>query len=356
MTSTSLEIHRPEPFLAWPGAANLRITVPLCLSFLKLFSSVYGGTSLLAGLRGTHPGPYFRFELHTPFVPSMSAVYLTVPLILLLTPFILRTWRDITPFFLTLTVETLAAGLCFLLLPFAQAYPPRVASGFWGGLFHFADVLNLEYNEVPSLHIAFAVTAALVFGRRCGWLGRTLFGLWAVGVSVSTLLIHEHHLLDVGSGVLLAAAAILVVHRPASREPVLDAVRIEALCLREIALSSRRHPRHLATALNLWVHCLPRWRSTRVERASWCLVRHIEDVLAGDRKVKGDPQEHVEALLRGMQQLSPPALPDAVLAAFVWNGLDSAGRSDLLAQLDLLRKDGQPMDDRPSALSAGASR
>jgi len=40
----------------------------------------------------------------------MAAVYLTVPLALLLTPFILRTWRDLTPFFLTLTAETLVAG------------------------------------------------------------------------------------------------------------------------------------------------------------------------------------------------------------------------------------------------------
>src|SRR5918996_3359138 len=110
-----------EPFLAWPGATNLRITVPLCLSFLKLFSSVYGTTSLLAALRAPHPDPAFSFELKLPFVPWMAAVYLTVPLALLLTPFILRTWRDITPLFLTLTAETLVAGLCFLLIPLAQA-------------------------------------------------------------------------------------------------------------------------------------------------------------------------------------------------------------------------------------------
>jgi membrane-associated phospholipid phosphatase len=251
----SENVDRPtQPFLAWPGAANLRITIPLCLSFLKLFSSVYGGTSLLSAVRNPHPDPAFHFEMSFPFIPSMAAVYLTVPLALLLTPFILRTWRDITPFFLTLTAETLVAGLCFLIVPFAQAYPPRVASGFWGGIFRLADTLNLEYNEVPSLHVAFAVTAALVFSRRCGWLGKLLFGAWTVVVILSTLLIHEHHLLDVGAGVALAVAAVVAVQRPASREAALEALRIEGLCLRELGSIARHHPRRLPAALSLWAN------------------------------------------------------------------------------------------------------
>jgi len=303
---------KPEPFLAWPGWANLRITVPLCLSFLKLFSSVYGGTSLLAAIRSPHPGPYFPFELHLPFVPSMAAAYLTVPLALLLTPFILRTWRDLAPFFLTLTAETLIAGLCFLLLPFAQAYPPRIASGFWGGIFHFADMVNLDYNEVPSLNVTFAVTLALVFGRRRGPLGRFLFLAWAVTVCVSTLLIHEHHLLDVGAGIVLGVTAVLTVQRPASRESVLNALRIEALCLREVWFFTRRHPRYLLTALALWVHSLPRWRASRLLRASWCLAQQVDDVLDGDRKVKGDPEAHVERLIRGMTDGPFPAAPSPI--------------------------------------------
>ncbi|HSF39955.1 MAG TPA: phosphatase PAP2 family protein, partial [Thermoanaerobaculia bacterium] len=194
------ELRGSGPLLAWPGAGNLKITLPLCALFLKIFVLVYGGASLLAGLRGELPRLYFAFELDLPFIPALAAVYLTGPLVLAAAPFVLRTWRDITPFFLTLTAETLTAGLCFLLFPVEQAYPPRTASGLWGEVFRIADALNLDHNEVPSLHVAFAVTAALVFGRRCGRLGRTLFALWAVFVSASTLLLHEHHLLDLAAG------------------------------------------------------------------------------------------------------------------------------------------------------------
>ncbi|HEX3528650.1 MAG TPA: phosphatidic acid phosphatase [Thermoanaerobaculia bacterium] len=344
--------RRSEPFLAWPGAANLKVTIPLCLSFLKLFSSVYGGTSLLSAVRSHHPNPAFHFETAVPFVPAMAAVYLTVPLILLLTPFILRTWRDLTPFYLTLTVETLIAGLCFLIVPFAQAYPPRVATGFWGGIFRLADTLNLEYNEVPSLLVACAVTAALVFSRRCGWLGRSLFALWTLAVLLSTLLIHEHHLLDVGAGAALGVAGFLLVQRPASRPAALDALRIEALCLREVSFFARRHPRYLATAVALWVHGLPRWRATRLLRAAWCLAQQVDDVLDGDRKVPaiGDqtqPDAYVDLLIREMTGEEPRGqAPEEILAAFVWDRMDAEQRTALLALFALLREDRRRMDAR----------
>src|SRR5262245_4599345 len=237
-----------EPLLAWPGLASLRFSLPLAYLFSKIFFSIYGGASLLARLRGAREAFHFDWELRLPFVPSIAVVYLSVPLLLLLAPFILRTWRSFTPFFLTLTAETLVGGLFFLLVPMAQGYPHREAYGIGGAVFRLADRLNLDYNEFPSLHVAFAVTAALVYGRRCGWLGKILFGLWAVTVSFSTLLILEHHLLDIGAGAALGLAAVATVQRWASGERTLEALRIQGLRLKELARRVRRHPRELPAA------------------------------------------------------------------------------------------------------------
>jgi membrane-associated phospholipid phosphatase len=242
----SLNAAPREPLLAWPGMASLKLTVPLSYLFSKIFFSIYGGTSLLAGLRRIRPDFHFAWELRLPFLPWLSVVYLSVPLLLLLTPFILRTWRSFTPFFLALTAETLVAGVVYLIVPMVQAYPPRVASGVGGAIFHLADRMNLQYNEFPSLHIAFAVTAAIVFGQRCGVLGRILFTLWTAGVAVSTLFLHEHHTLDLASGAVLGFLGVAIVWRRTSREGVLESLRIEALCLREFAGAVRRHPRELA--------------------------------------------------------------------------------------------------------------
>ncbi|HET9210619.1 MAG TPA: phosphatidic acid phosphatase, partial [Thermoanaerobaculia bacterium] len=249
-----------EPFLAWPGLSGLRLTLPLSYLFFKIFYSVYGGTSLLAKLRRPHVDFYFPWEMRLPFLPSWTLIYLTVPLLLLLTPFILRTWRTFMPFFLTLTAETLVAGVIFLVVPLAQAYPPRMASGFLGGVFHMADRLNLDYNKLPSLHMAFAVTAAVVFGRRCGWLGRTLLGLWIVAVSASAMLIHEHQLLDLAAGLALGLTGIATVQRRASDDRSLDTLRIDGLCLQELSYYLRWRTRRLRPFLSLTRVSLFRWR------------------------------------------------------------------------------------------------
>jgi hypothetical protein len=287
-----------EPFFAWPGMASFRLTLPLSYLFFKIFYSVYGGASLLAKLRRPLIDFYFPWEMRLPFLPSWSLIYLSVPLLMLLTPFILRTWRSFTPFVLTLTVETLVAGVFFLAIPLAQAYPPRVADGFFGGVFHLADRLNLDYNKFPSLHIAFALTAAVVFGRRCGGLGRTLFTLWIAAVLASTMLIHEHQILDLLGGLALGYFGVTVVQRRVADERYLDALRIDALGLREMAYLVRRRASFLTPFFALTRASLPHWSQTRPLRVSYCLTQHLEGVLAGDRRMPGEPEAYVRRVLQ----------------------------------------------------------
>jgi hypothetical protein len=333
-----------ERFLAWPGMSGLRLTLPLSYLFFKIFYSIYGGTSLLAKLRRPHVDFYFPWEMRLPFLPSWTLVYLTVPLLLLLTPFILRTWRSFMPFFLTLTVETLVAGVFFLAVPLAQAYPPRVASGFLGGVFHMADRLNLDYNKLPSLHMAFAVTAAVVFGRRCGWLGRTLFSLWIVAVCASAMLIHEHQVLDLAAGLALGLAGVASVQRRASDDRSLDAIRIDGLCLQELWSFTRWRPSRLGPFLTLTRVSLFRWRRARTLRAAYCLALHVDDVLNGGRKVEGDRQEHARSILRVLAggEPAPGAVADQ-LAAYLAAALEEERKRELRCLLEtMIARSGAP--------------
>jgi hypothetical protein len=326
--------------------ASFRLTIPLSYLFFKIFYSVYGGASLIAKLRRAPSTDfYFPWEMHLPFIPAWSVVYLTVPLLLLLTPFILRTWRTFTPFVLTLTVETLIAGVFFLVVPVTQAFPPRVAHGFFGAVFHLADRLNLDYNKFPSLHIAFAVTAAIVFGRQCGWLGRTLFALWIGAVGASTLLIHEHQILDLATGLALGLLCVATVQRRASDEGYLDGLRIEALCLRELSYVVRRHPRYLFVLFAIFHACLPRWRQTRTLRVAYCLIQHVDDVLDGDRKVPAEPAAYVQAILRVLVEGAPAeGVAAEQLAAFLAAELNAETKAELVEWIE----------NRPSAAASDA--
>ena len=64
-------------------------------------------------------------------------------------------------------------------------------------MFQLADVMNLERNDLPSLHVAFAFTLAMAFAPRARPVGRVLLYAWAIVTALSTLLTRQHHVLDV---------------------------------------------------------------------------------------------------------------------------------------------------------------
>lgn len=92
-----------------------------------------------------------------------------------------------------------------------------MAFGKWQGLFDVADGLNLRYNLAPSLHVALAVVCVAAYAARRGLPGKILFWSWGLTISASTLLIHQHHLLDVATGLLLAWVVYRTVYRAWSR-------------------------------------------------------------------------------------------------------------------------------------------
>ena len=98
----------------------------------------------------------------------------------------MRTKRELLPFFFTLTAQLVVAGLCHLIYPVSPAWPPKAVAGPGSEAFQVADWLNLDYNMVPSLHVSFAATVALVFGRRAGPIGRLLLWTWFLAAAAST--------------------------------------------------------------------------------------------------------------------------------------------------------------------------
>lgn len=323
-----------------------RRRVALTVSFVGIFTTVYGGASWLSAHRELPTAPHLSWELTLPFVPAAAWIYLSVPAVLLLIPFVAGSRQRLLALWATLTCTVLAAGLCYLLYPVAQAWPERVAHGPWAGLFGFVDAVNLEHNELPSLHVAFATLVALWLGRDLRWVGRGLLGLWLVAVAASTLLLHEHHLLDVTTGAALGALATVTVGRRVDRRDAVEALDIELLCLREVTFFARRHPRYLVTAVAIWTYSLPRWRETRLMRAGFCLAQHLDDVLDGDRPIEGDPVRYARRVLEGEPGVLRP------VAVFVSEELSRRGHADerprawLDELVELLIRDRRRMDAR----------
>jgi len=194
-----------EPFLAWPGWKLLVQTLVLALAVTSWWVLVYAGSDWLTALRSYRVRVHLNAELAMPFVPPFILVYLSLNLVFVGAPFILRSRRELEALALSLVLVTAVAGISFLLFPAELAYPSRDA-GPWAGLFGFAREMALTYNLVPSLHVAMSCTCLSAYATRCGVAGKALLGTWAAAIALSTLLAHQHHVLDVATGLALAAA------------------------------------------------------------------------------------------------------------------------------------------------------
>jgi membrane-associated phospholipid phosphatase len=205
-------MSRREPFWHWPGWGQLGYAVLLALGVFLWFIAIFHGTNYLTDLRSYRVRVHLDFECAMPFVPQAVVVYLSMNLLYVLAPFALPTRRQLNALAATVAAVTLVGGLCFLVFPARAAFPPPGEMRAWTGPVRFAKEIALRNNLVPSLHVGLAVVCVTVYAERARWLGKVLLWTWAVAIAASTLLLHQHYLLDVITGFLLGWAGVRLVY------------------------------------------------------------------------------------------------------------------------------------------------
>jgi membrane-associated phospholipid phosphatase len=181
-----------------------------------LFVLVYVGADAWTARRAVRHRVDFSWEASMPFVPQTIWIYSSIYLVFAAVPFVLRSPREIAALAMALSAVILAGAAGFLLLPARLAYPAVPLSGdpVTLALFRASDRLNLEYNLLPSLHVALSSTTLGALATRARASGRLLLAACAVAIGLSTVLTHQHHVLDVAAGYAVAAAALSLVYRP----------------------------------------------------------------------------------------------------------------------------------------------
>jgi hypothetical protein len=179
------------------------------------FAMVFGGAEWWTAQQTRRVRVHLDAELSLPLIPSFTLVYMSIYVLFLGVPFVLRKRSEFTRLALAQSVTILLAGLGFLLFPAQTAYAPPDAAhlGLWKGLFQIADRLNLDYNLVPSLHVALSVVCLEMFAVHATRAGRWLLRSWGLAIAASTLFTHQHHLVDAVAGYALALAVVAGVRR-----------------------------------------------------------------------------------------------------------------------------------------------
>jgi membrane-associated phospholipid phosphatase len=202
-----------QPFFHWPGWGQLRYVIWLSLAVGAWFCVVYYGAEAITSLHRYRIRIHLDAELRMPFVPAAVLGYMSLYLPLWMAGFVLRTRLEVRALAVTLSAVILVAGVCFLLLPVENAFPPPPDDmGIWTGLVRSAKLIALEHNLLPSLHVALSVVCLSIYARQARPAGRALLWLWAAAIGLSTLLLHQHYLLDVATGLALGLAGVRLVY------------------------------------------------------------------------------------------------------------------------------------------------
>jgi membrane-associated phospholipid phosphatase len=169
------------------------------------FFSIYPTCNWLSDHRAETFPLYLQAELRIPLVPEFFWIYISMYGLFLLPPFFLNQ-EQLKRLGKQLVVVTIVSGVIFLLLPTQLGFEriePQVP--FYKNLFAQLFSIDLPHNLVPSLHVVFsAVIALAVLEGVSHSVAKIALWLWLGLLCMSTLLVHQHHLLDVVSGLLIA--------------------------------------------------------------------------------------------------------------------------------------------------------
>jgi len=199
-----------------PGWPNLRFAVMLGLAQAALFAVVYGGADWVTHQHSYRARVHLDADLAMPMVPGMALLYLSLIPLLWLAPFVLRSRRELLAYVMALAAATVAASVFFLAVPAADAFAPPddETLGYFLPVYRVASALAGRHNYLPSLHVTFTTICILIYSGAAGALGKLVLGTWGAAIVASTLLTHQHYLLDVFSGLLLGAGAVYFAYLP----------------------------------------------------------------------------------------------------------------------------------------------
>jgi membrane-associated phospholipid phosphatase len=182
--------ERWRAYLSWSGRVGLA------------FFAVYPTTNWITSLRPTPLHLYSTAELAMPFVPQLVWVYLSMFALFLAPPFVLPAER-MPALGKQLIAGTLVSGLAFLLLPAELGFERVVPTSSCAGAYSFLFRVDRPHNLVPSLHVIYSAAIALACADASAPLLRRAFQAWLLLIAASTLLVHQHHVLDVVSSLAL---------------------------------------------------------------------------------------------------------------------------------------------------------
>ena len=140
----------------------------------------------------------------------MIVPYMSIDVFFFFAPFFCFDQKELRMLAWRLSAVVVLAAVCFLVYPLQLAVERPTAEGVFGPIYNWFTSMDRPYNLCPSMHIALRTVLAAHYARHCsGWV-RVLMNIWFFLIGCSTLLLYQHHVIDVVGGFVLAGLVMYV--------------------------------------------------------------------------------------------------------------------------------------------------
>lgn len=180
----------------------------LCVNAL-VFLICYQGASHYAASVRTY-SLAFDFEAHIPFVPLLILPYMTLSLVLAASFLCMKKIVALQTLSRSILLATVVAGICFVCFPAKFTSQAPITDTFVLSQLQMALLyIDRPFNQLPSLHVAYAVIliSTLSTWVKNLWL-RLALGAWLCLSALSTIFVYQHHVLDFLGGLALGVLSI----------------------------------------------------------------------------------------------------------------------------------------------------
>ncbi|MCW1884664.1 phosphatase PAP2/dual specificity phosphatase family protein [Luteolibacter flavescens] len=185
-----------EPGLLWPALWRLAVAG-------AAFVLIYGFCNRYTSTRDDVGTWFWEWERHIPFVKEMVVPYWSLDLFFIGAFFLCSSKAELNLLTKRLVAVTIASGICFLLFPLEMGFPRPEPSGWTAPLFKVLYANDMPYNLAPSLHISLRSLVWTVYGAHLTGLTRKVTKAWFFLIGLSTLLVWQHHVIDVAAGFMM---------------------------------------------------------------------------------------------------------------------------------------------------------
>jgi len=194
--------ERLSAILIWGGAC-----LAVCLSLYLISNQIASRISF-------HYSMYLEVEKDIPLIPWMIYIYASFHLLLALNFFIIKDPKVIKAFTISLMCSSFIAVIFFLVFPGELGFSRTENIVGYEPMFNLLHQIDHPFNLYPSLHITFSVlTAFAMFDQTKSKLFHVILLIWILLICCSVVLVHQHHLFDVITGLTLAYGVVKLVYR-----------------------------------------------------------------------------------------------------------------------------------------------